>query len=225
MKAFLLLVFIIGVAYATIIATDGVNKWELIYTESIPGSSFIEVELKLTHGTSTIPALYQSAVVCIDTEVSDFTLSADTTGMKSFSSKITATANDSLLNSNAESFVAFASYFYSTSIWTKLIATSFQTPTLSNSDKDSSIIYSLQSSLDLAGKHLPNSTQIYYWKCFYNFKTPFIDLYSPNSDFGAIFSGSTNVEFSGIPDKTLGSHASYLSVGTLATSVIVMLLY
>ena len=167
MKAIFMYVLIIGVAYsATTIATDGVNKWELTLSPNSIDSTNTDVTLKLTHGTNVVAIGKESIVACVNTKASNFTLSADQTGLQTFLAKVTVQNTDTLIAASSQVFGTDSYYINTGEIWNKLASAALTSPvpTVMGVDSIFIIIYSALSPVHLSYLKLPNSSEVFYWR-------------------------------------------------------------
>ena len=219
MKVILTLILIIGVAYSVTIASDSSsNTWAITYTANSSNSSNTDIALTLTHGTATLTNSAQSVVACVDTGVSNYTLSADTPNLGTFIAQVTAGASATDLTGAANSIYGTTTGYTNTgTVWASAASTALTAPATVSAytTTTATLSFSAVTPTQLAGMKLPNSTQTFYFRCFYAFKVgTAVNYANAVTDLNAGTTGSTNVTLKGSANR-------YIAIGATIASVIV----
>ena len=208
--------------FTKVISTDNTNKWELSYSNNADVSSNTDVSVKLTHAVATVTSGDESSVVCVNTGVSSFTLSADKSGMKAFLAQIHFASADTLVGGNGKLYATTSDYTQATPAYSTAGSTAISNSAIVALSTATTYDFTLsnQTAANLAVFNLPNQTEKYYWKCFSAYKVTCggTTLENDVSDLGTTFTSSTNILIDGI-----SSNGVLLASGTFAAFTVVMI--
>ena len=216
MKVILALILIIGVAYSVTIASDSSsNTWTLTSTANTANTSNVDLVLTLTHGSATLTSVKESIVACVDTGVSNYTLSADKASLGTFIAEVATASDDTLSGATPAIYGTTTAYVNSATSWTTVASTALTAPTHTDvsSTTTFAMTFSAVTPTELASMKLPNSTQKFYWKCFYAFKVAAVDV-AASAVLNTALTSSTTVTFG-------NSGNGFIAIGAAVTSAIV----
>ena len=219
MKVILTLILIIGVAYSVTIASDtSSNTWAITYTANSSNSSNTDIVLTLTHGAATLANSQQSVVACVNTGVANYTLSADTASLGTFIAQVTGASGttDTLVAATNSIYGTTTDYTKSGTTWATTASIALTAPATvpAYTATTAALSFSAVTPTQLASMKLPNSTQTFYFRCFYAFKVTAVSYADAVADLNAGTTGSTNVTLKGSANR-------YIAIGATIASVFV----